>query len=115
MSHIQAEDRSASSSDKVNEVDHVEHYASVEKSAQDDALAMTPHEEKAMLRKIDLAIVPFSTLLYLLSFLDRINIGQARVYGLTTDLKMTPQEYDIALSLFFVGKSFPKRQARWCS
>ena len=35
--------------------------------------------------------------------LDRVNIGQAKVAGLTTDLHLTNQEYQIALTVFFVS------------
>jgi len=35
--------------------------------------AATPVEERALLRKIDLKVLPALTLLYLLSFLDRSN------------------------------------------
>lgn len=35
--------------------------------------------ENALLRKIDWHVVPWLSLLYLLSFLDRANIGNARV------------------------------------
>jgi hypothetical protein len=34
--------------------------------------------EKKLLRKLDIHIVPFAMLLYVLSYLDRINIGNAR-------------------------------------
>jgi hypothetical protein len=34
--------------------------------------------EKKLLRKLDVHIVPFAMLLYILSYLDRINIGNAR-------------------------------------
>lgn len=72
--------------------------------ATDKDLTMTPEEQKRILRKLDLAIIPYCTLLYLLSFLDRVNIGQAAVAGLRVDLNMvTGNSYQIALSVFFVG------------
>ncbi|KAG8763389.1 Proteasome subunit alpha type-4 [Ceratobasidium sp. 423] len=39
--------------------------------------------------KIDLIVIPILTMFYLLSFLDRANIGNARVAGLQKDLHMT--------------------------
>ena len=45
-------------------------------------------ETKKLLRKIDWTLLPLLSLLYLLSFLDRANIGNARLAGLETDLKM---------------------------
>lgn len=77
--------------------------AVLESGYSPEELEMSPEETKRLLRKIDWKVIPFSTLLYLLSFLDRINIGQARVYGLEADLGMTPSDYALALSIFFVG------------
>jgi len=45
--------------------------------------------EKALVRKLDRHLLPVLTLLYLLSFLDRSNVGNARLEGLTTDLKIS--------------------------
>ncbi|KAF8480679.1 putative MFS nicotinic acid transporter Tna1 [Gautieria morchelliformis] len=64
---------------------------------------MTPAEEKKLLRRIDLWIVPYASLLYLLSFLDRVNVGQARLAGLENDLKLRGDQYDMALTIFFVS------------
>ena len=36
-------------------------------------------DEKAVLRKIDLRVIPWLALLYLLNFLDRGSIGNAKV------------------------------------
>ncbi|KAF8522744.1 major facilitator superfamily domain-containing protein [Hysterangium stoloniferum] len=74
-----------------------------EKSVQDLELTMSPAEEKRLLRRIDLWIVPYASLLYLLSFLDRVNIGQARLAGLEKDLKLHGNQYNIALTIFFVS------------
>jgi hypothetical protein len=43
--------------------------------------------------------------LYLISFLDRTNIGNAKVDGLPKDLKLTPGQYNATLSIFFVSYS----------
>ncbi len=58
---------------------------------------------KRLIRKIDWTLVPFLALLYLLSFLDRTNIGNARLAGLEKDLGMDPNslQYNTALSCFF--------------
>ena len=59
--------------------------------------------EKSFLRKIDRKVVPGVTLLYLLSFLDRSNVANAKLDGLTADLNMTGNQYLTGLTLFFVG------------
>ena len=58
--------------------------------------------EKKLLRKCDLRIVPVLTLLYVFAFIDRINIGNARIQGLEKDLKMRGSDYNVALCVFFI-------------
>ncbi|KAJ7863090.1 major facilitator superfamily domain-containing protein [Mycena olivaceomarginata] len=60
-------------------------------------------EDRALVRKIDLRLIPILTLLYLLSFLDRTNIGNAKILGLTTDLHVGAPQYNTALALYFVA------------
>ncbi|BEJ17499.1 hypothetical protein CspHIS471_0609000 [Cutaneotrichosporon sp. HIS471] len=59
--------------------------------------------EKSMLRKIDIRLLPWMTLLYLLSFLDRINIGAAKLNTIEKDLNLTGNMYNIASLVFFVS------------
>jgi hypothetical protein len=40
--------------------------------------------ERALLRKLDYKLLPALSILYLLSFLDRSNVANARIEGLTT-------------------------------
>lgn len=58
--------------------------------------------EKRLLRKCDLHVVPVITVLYMLAFIDRINIGNARIQGLENDLRMKGDNYNIALFVFFI-------------
>ncbi|KZT60195.1 high-affinity nicotinic acid transporter [Calocera cornea HHB12733] len=59
-------------------------------------------EEKKLLRKLDWHIAPVLCALYLLSFLDRSNIGNAAVAGLTTDLHLPTNGLNVATSIFYV-------------
>ncbi|KAI1308584.1 major facilitator superfamily domain-containing protein [Xylaria venustula] len=75
-------------------------------------VSMTPEEaffesysekdRKTLLLKMDLHILPILIALYLLSFIDRANIGNAKIEGLTDDLNLTGNQYNIFLSTFFV-------------
>lgn len=78
-------------------VDAIE-YASEEPAAPeiDDAA------EKRLVRKIDRVIVPLVMVTYLLCFLDRTNIGNARLYGLERDLQLHGTQYQTAVALLFV-------------
>jgi|TARA_R110002003_G_scaffold45_11_gene3543 MFS family permease len=53
---------------------------------------------------MDLWLIPWLSLLYLLSFLDRTNIGNARAANIEKELKMTgAHDYNIALTIFFIS------------
>ena len=58
--------------------------------------------ERKLIRKCDLHVIPILALLYSLAFIDRINIGNARLQGLEKDLNMKGQDYNIALFVFFI-------------
>lgn len=49
--------------------------------------------EKQTVMKLDLLLVPMMCAIYLLAFLDRANIGNARVAGLQEDLELTDHQY----------------------
>ncbi|KAK0202234.1 major facilitator superfamily domain-containing protein [Desarmillaria ectypa] len=52
--------------------------------------------------KLDLFLLPVIAMFYFLSFLDRTNIGNARIAGLQRDLQMTNKQYSIALTVTYV-------------
>jgi hypothetical protein len=58
-------------------------------------------DQKKVLRKMDLHIMPMLTILYLLSFLDRGNIGNAKIEGLSDSLHLTGAQYNWCLTVFF--------------
>lgn len=58
--------------------------------------------EKKLLWKVDLRVLPPLLILFLLSILDRINIGNAKILGMTTELHMQGQDFNIALFIFFI-------------
>ncbi|KAK1834463.1 major facilitator superfamily transporter [Podospora conica] len=63
--------------------------------------AFDREHRKAILRKMDMRLIPMLALLYLMSFLDRGNIGNAKIEGLATDLNLTPNQYNTCLTVFF--------------
>lgn len=59
--------------------------------------------ERKLMAKIDARLLPALCILYLLAFLDRINIGNASIYGLTDELELGyNNRYNTALVIFFV-------------
>lgn len=47
-------------------------------------------------------LVPIMAVLYLLSHIDRANIGNAKIEGMDKDLGLVGNQYNIATTIFFV-------------
>lgn len=62
--------------------------------------------ERRLMWKVDLCVVPPFVLLYFLAFLDRINISNANVYGISRDLNLVGNQFNTALTVFFVPYIF---------
>ncbi|KAJ4481244.1 major facilitator superfamily domain-containing protein [Lentinula aciculospora] len=79
----------------------------LEKGDVDDGVAGVVGVEDLVMegkvwRKFDYRVLPVMSMFFLLSFLDRTNIGNARVAGLQTDLGMSNKQYSIALTVTYV-------------
>ncbi|KAH6915672.1 MFS nicotinic acid transporter Tna1 [Coprinopsis sp. MPI-PUGE-AT-0042] len=59
-------------------------------------------DSKKLWRKVDMKLLPILTVMYLFSFMDRANIGNARLQGLETELKMRGNQFNLALTAFFI-------------
>jgi hypothetical protein len=73
----------------------VEQLEMIETSSSNPDLGYDEKHTKKLIRKIDWTLIPFLALLYLLSFLDRTNIGNARLAGLEKSLGMTGLNYNV--------------------
>ncbi|KAF7882201.1 hypothetical protein EAF00_011717 [Botryotinia globosa] len=63
----------------------------------------TPDEERTVVRKFDRKLVVFVALLYMLSFLDRSNIGNAKIAGLERDLHLDSNKYEWVITTFYIA------------
>ncbi|XP_006457726.1 hypothetical protein AGABI2DRAFT_182882 [Agaricus bisporus var. bisporus H97] len=63
---------------------------------------LTAEEERALWRRVDLRLMPILSCMYLASFIDRGNIGNAKLQGLITELGLTGNQYNIALTMYFI-------------
>ncbi|TQS31959.1 hypothetical protein Golomagni_07744, partial [Golovinomyces magnicellulatus] len=60
--------------------------------------------EARVVRKLDRNLLALLTFLYLLAFLDRSNIGNARIAGMSDDLHLEKGErYDWLLTIFYIA------------
>ncbi|KAK5700095.1 hypothetical protein LTR97_006230 [Elasticomyces elasticus] len=103
MSHIDEKIDNAVILERVESEDTLEHAIKEEHGGLDETEQPNYHdkETKRILRKVDYRLVPMLTVLYLLAFLDRGNIGNAKVAGMTKTLGMNGEQYNMALTVFF--------------
>lgn len=76
------------------------------------AIKHNVNHRKLML-KIDICVVPLTCLLYVLAFLDRVNVSNANVYGMSEDLNMTGNKFNTALAIFFVPYVIAEIPSNW--
>ncbi|KAH0836758.1 major facilitator superfamily domain-containing protein [Lanmaoa asiatica] len=60
-------------------------------------------DERKLMRKVDMRTVPWLAFLYLLAFLDRTSIGNAKLYSMEADLHLSDTQYLLTLTLFFIS------------
>ncbi|KAK4950374.1 hypothetical protein LTR10_011355 [Elasticomyces elasticus] len=92
-----------------------EELATVDKGYTDVIVELSPEEGRRILHKIDVRLVPVLSLLYLVAFIDRSNIGNAKIAGLSKDLNLTGLQYNTAVTMFFVSYGFfvSRQSYRW--
>jgi D-galactonate transporter len=58
--------------------------------------------DQALIKKVGLKLLPFLFLLYVIAYLDRVNVGFAKLQ-LKTDLHFTDAVYGMGAGIFFIG------------
>lgn len=75
-----------------------------------DEHAYRAHMTRTVLFKVDTRVLPILALLFLCSFLDRTNVGNAKILGLAEDLNMTNLQYNQGLAVYYatyIARSVP--------
>ncbi|KAI9302987.1 major facilitator superfamily domain-containing protein [Cunninghamella echinulata] len=70
---------------------------------EDTFLFRKSEQEKALVRRIDLFILPLVCLIDFIQFLDKSTINYAAAFSFKEDLHITPHEYNILGSIFYLG------------
>jgi ACS family tartrate transporter-like MFS transporter len=63
-----------------------------------------PTVERVTLRAVSRRLIPFLFILYIVSFLDRVNVGFAALQ-MNQDLGLSPAVYGFGAGIFFIGYS----------
>ena len=59
--------------------------------------------DKKTTRKVDMRMIPMLMFIYILNYLDRNNIASARLGSLEADLGLVGNQYQVCISILFVG------------
>ncbi|KAF3402848.1 High-affinity nicotinic acid transporter [Talaromyces pinophilus] len=74
--------------------------------AAHEPVHLSPEEaklERRLVRKIDLLALPMICLMYFLASLDRSDVSNAAVAGMSDQLSVTPQQLSNCVAFFFIG------------
>ncbi|KAI1809572.1 major facilitator superfamily domain-containing protein [Poronia punctata] len=92
---------------KSDEVKHAGAGAVSEDSEQGDAGTIENKKlERKVLWKLDTRVLPLLALLFLCSFFDRTNVGNAKLYKLEDEINITNYQYNIGLAVFYATYIF---------
>ncbi|OAL01467.1 MFS general substrate transporter [Phaeosphaeriaceae sp. SRC1lsM3a] len=97
-----------------NDTDEIQHTSSSKEDhvtptklesghVEQSSTTIDPIIESRVRRKLDTHLVPLLGALYLLAFLDRSNIGNARIAGMEKDLHLTSSDYEWLLTAFYIS------------
>ncbi|KAL6150576.1 hypothetical protein ACJQWK_00448 [Exserohilum turcicum] len=92
----------ASYADEKGDVAAIERMESKISSSDAAINRFTPEEQKNIIRKVDLRLIPTLGFMYCVSLMDRTNLGVAMVAGMGVDLKLTSERYSTVVLLFFI-------------
>lgn len=102
------EQRSQTPDEKINSASHLEDPESLMKEQLEDvdysgAAKKSDPAEIALVRKLDMRIMPTLWAMYFMNYLDRNAIANARLNDLEIDLGLEGSQYNTCISILFVG------------
>ncbi|CAN9200165.1 unnamed protein product [Alternaria alternata] len=86
----------------------IEDYEGSKEAASKETMHENGYEEntaaeRKLVHKIDLFLLPCIWVVYLLSYMDRSNLANARVAGMGTDLEINDRRYYLCVVAFQIG------------
>ena len=88
-------DSSPAKDEKLGDAQYIEHAVTQQSTVID------PQIDKRLCHRFDRRILPWLFGLWLLAFIDRSNIANAKIDGLSEDLKLDANKYNIRFVCFF--------------
>ncbi|KAL2872411.1 MFS transporter [Aspergillus lucknowensis] len=62
-----------------------------------------PGQEKKVLRKLDIVLIPLMGICYMMQYMDKLALSQATLFGLREDLNLVGSQYSWASAVFYFG------------
>jgi hypothetical protein len=81
----------------------LQHYNTDPKAPGIQNLVIDAEAEKRLRRGFDYRVLPFGVLIYLFSFIDRTNMGNARVLGMEEDADLHGSRFNLTLTAFYIS------------
>ncbi|KAK4574169.1 hypothetical protein LTR86_001930 [Recurvomyces mirabilis] len=77
--------------------------SSLQRSSQEDVTtSIDPAMDRRVVRKCDLFVLPPVFVIFMVTFWDRVNIGNAKIQGMPKELHLKGQQFNIATMILFV-------------
>ncbi|KAF1957524.1 MFS general substrate transporter, partial [Byssothecium circinans] len=94
----------SASDEKKENIPRTRRVSDIEKvnSTLTEPVSIPAELDKRITRKLDIRLMPWLFGLWLLAFIDRSNIGNARIDSLADDLHLNANKFNIALAVFYV-------------
>ncbi|KAJ4171679.1 hypothetical protein NW754_013450 [Fusarium falciforme] len=67
-----------------------------------NSVVIDPEAERSYVKKLDIFLLPFLSLMYFFNAVDRSNLGNAKTDGLEEDLNFKGNEYSLLILLFYI-------------
>ncbi|KAJ5184262.1 hypothetical protein N7492_001878 [Penicillium capsulatum] len=90
------------SSKDVQQLASCQHYEDVDPEKHHEHVVIPQSRQAAIRKKFDRRVLPIVCILYILSYLDRGNIGNAKTAGLDKDLQLTDNQWSWVLYAFYI-------------
>lgn len=73
------------------------------KAPRSERQTIDTETEKRLRRAFDYQVLPFGVLIYILAFIDRTNMGNARVLGMEEDADLQGIRFNLTLTGFYIS------------
>jgi hypothetical protein len=105
-------DQASSKEGERPEIANIEDVERQKEQVESRLSRFTTEEEEAVIRKLDWHLMPLIFVLYSLSVLDRSNLGNAKIAGMSKDIDIAGNRYAWLGTIFYISCKDPGIRVR---